>query len=193
MGRADSRAKPEPFNGSGFFRSALRNSGPDHWQSHWEAKLPGARRVVQDDWDHPDKDSWIANLDACVAEADAPIVLIAHSLACALVAHWAGASEHVAKVHSALLVAPADVDSELHTPPVARCFAPMPLDLLPFKSLVLASQDDPYVEPLRAHFFASCWYSGFLDVGALGHVNSDSHLGDWDEGRALLEQILPPS
>lgn len=147
--------------------------------------------MVQEDWDHPDKESWIANLDASVAAASEPVVLIAHSLACALVAHWAGASEHVAKVYSALLVAPADVDSESDTPPEVRCFAPMPLDLLPFKSLVLASQDDPFVEPLRAHFFASCWYSGFLELGALGHINSDSNLGDWAEGRVLLEQILP--
>ncbi len=171
----------------------LGGSGPDHWQTKWETQLPNARRVQQEDWDRPDKDAWIANLDKCVADSQAPLVLIAHSLACALVAHWAGQSAHTDKVHGALLVAPADVDSTEHTPSEARCFAPMPLELLPFKTLVLASLNDPYVAPERAHYFAACWYGGFLDVGELGHVNADSNLGDWPQGRDLLSSILPRS
>jgi predicted alpha/beta hydrolase family esterase len=32
----------------------LGNSGPDHWQSHWERGDAACRRVEQDDWDAPD-------------------------------------------------------------------------------------------------------------------------------------------
>jgi predicted alpha/beta hydrolase family esterase len=169
----------------------LGNSGPDHWQTHWQAELPGAVRVEQDNWDYPDKDDWVASLERYVAEAPSPVILIAHSLACALVAHWAASTAHIDKIHGALLVAPADVDSEIHTPSEVRSFAPMPLDVLPFNSLVLASLDDPYVDPERAHFIACCWYAGFLPVGELGHINADSKLGNWPEGRALLAQLLP--
>lgn len=168
----------------------LGNSGPGHWQTEWEAKLPHARRVRQADWDRPDKQAWIASLEDCVKAAPEPVVLIAHSLGCALVAHWA-ATGSTAKVYSALLVAPADVDSVDHTPPEAHGFAPMPLDTLPFKSMVLASSNDPYVDPMRAHFFASCWYGGFLDMGPLGHINAESNLGDWPEGRNVLAHLLP--
>jgi uncharacterized protein len=50
----------------------LGGSGPDHWQSLWQARLPDARRVEQADWDKPDRAGWIAQLDAAVAQAKQP-------------------------------------------------------------------------------------------------------------------------
>lgn len=67
----------------------LGSSGPEHWQTHWERTNPGCVRVAQRDWDNPDRDDWIATLDRAVALQAAPQRLVAHSLACALVAHWA--------------------------------------------------------------------------------------------------------
>ena len=67
----------------------LGGSGPEHWQSLWQARLPEARRVEQTDWDKPDRAGWIAQLDAAVAQSKRPPVLVAHSLSCALVACWA--------------------------------------------------------------------------------------------------------
>jgi predicted alpha/beta hydrolase family esterase len=29
-----------------------------------------------------------------------------------------------------------------------------------------------------------------VDSGMSGHINTDSRLGDWPEGRALLEELL---
>ncbi|TAN45864.1 MAG: alpha/beta hydrolase [Rhodospirillales bacterium] len=170
----------------------LGSSGPDHWQTAWEAALPNCQRVHQSDWDNPDLDAWMQSLEEAVVEAAAPVVLVAHSLACALVAHWAAATKLAGKVHGALLVAPADVEDGERAPLEVRGFAPMPLEVLPFKCLVVASHDDPYVDPGRAHFFASCWYAGFVDAGSLGHINADSALGDWPEGREFLAEILPP-
>ena len=69
----------------------LYNSGPEHWQSHWESAHPQFRRVMQDDWERPRCDDWIARLDAAV-RATPDAVLVAHSSSCALVAHWAGAA-----------------------------------------------------------------------------------------------------
>ena len=103
----------------------LGNSGPQHWQRLWQAELgPRARAVEQADWDRPDFADWIARLDAAIATSPEPPVLVAHSLSCALVAHWSVQQNHA--IAGAMLVAPADVDSDAHTPPETRAFRPMP-------------------------------------------------------------------
>ena len=86
----------------------------------------------------------------------------------------------------ALPVAPADVDSELHTPPEVRGFAPLPLEPLPFPAVVVASRTDPYVPFARARHFAERWRASFVDAGRRGHLNADSDLGEWPAGLRLL-------
>ncbi|MBF0374781.1 MAG: alpha/beta hydrolase [Alphaproteobacteria bacterium] len=166
----------------------LGGSGPAHWQSLWEAADSSLRRVEQDDWDHPEPDAWALRLEAAVAAAPSGVLLVAHSLACVLVARWAAAGS-VGKVGGALLVAPADVDSDRHTPPETRAFAPVPLSPLPFPSILVASADDPYCAAERARLFARSWGARLVEAGALGHINADSGLGDWPEGRRLLGEL----
>ncbi|WOA31112.1 alpha/beta hydrolase [Alloalcanivorax xenomutans] len=36
-------------------------SGQDHWQSHWQARLPTSRRTRVRDWQLPDREDWIAS------------------------------------------------------------------------------------------------------------------------------------
>src|SRR6266700_7471241 len=98
------------------------DSGPEHWQSLWQAEDPACRRVVQRDWMLPRLEDWLDTLARHVAECEGPPVLVAHSLACSLVAHWVTRSE--GGVKGALLVAPADVDSPAHTPEEVRDFSP---------------------------------------------------------------------
>ncbi len=164
----------------------LGNSGPDHWLSHWEKALP-AQRAELGDWDDPQLQNWIANLDAAVMDAERDVVVVAHSLGCACVAHWAARAR---PVKAALLVAPADVDSDAHVPPPARRFAPMPMEKLPFPAIVVASTNDPYADIGRSEDFARAWGARFVNFGALGHINADSALGSWPKGRALLQQLL---
>lgn len=166
----------------------LGNSGPAHWQRLWQVRLgPVARAVEQADWDRPDRAGWIAALDAAIATADNPPVLAAHSLSCALVAHWAGL--HRRDIAGALLVAPADTDSDSHTPPEAHVFRPMPQRRLFFPSIVVASRDDPYVALGRAEAFARAWGSEFVDIGPAGHINSETGFGPWPLGEVLLERL----
>ncbi|MBI3452455.1 MAG: alpha/beta fold hydrolase, partial [Rhodospirillales bacterium] len=139
-------------------------------------------------WDNPSREEWVASLAAHIAAARGPVVLVAHSLACALVAHWA--ATHRGDVRCALLVSPSDVDSFAHTPPEVRSFSPMPLAPLPFPSALVASSNDPYVDFRRAAQFAAAWGSRLIDVGRFGHINTDSNLGDWPQGRALLSELL---
>ncbi len=164
----------------------LGNCGPDHWMSRWERALPAARAWL-DNWDDPHPRDWIANLDAAVADAGQDVVLVAHSLGCATVAHWARHAR--ATVRAALLVAPADVDSDDHVPQSCRRFAPMPMEPLPFAATVVASTNDPYADLARSEAFARAWGARFVNAGALGHINADSALGSWPKGRALMNEL----
>jgi predicted alpha/beta hydrolase family esterase len=167
----------------------LGGSGPEHWQTRWEALYPRHVRVEQRDWDRPRREAWLAALDAALAAAEKPVVLAAHSLGCVLVAH-AASRPSADGVAAALLVAPADVDSPARTPPETRDFAPLPLRPLPFPATVVASQDDPYVTLERAQAFAEAWGATFVDAGRRGHLNAASGLGDWPEGHSHLEALL---
>ena len=168
----------------------LSNSGEEHWQSHWERMDPQCRRVLQDEWESPRCEDWVTTLERAVVSADVDVVLVAHSSACALVAHWAGsaAPSSLARVRGALLVGPSDPEGPNY-PSGPSGFAPMPRVALPFPSVVVASQDDRYVSLEQARSYAAAWGSAFVDVGAAGHINSASNLGAWPAGYALLEEL----
>jgi len=164
------------------------DSGASHWQSRWEA-LHGDQRVQQDDWQWPKRGDWMARLDEVLLESDQPAVLVAHSLGCQLVAAWAAHSAHTARVRAALLVAVPDTE-RADMPPNLFNWRPILRERLPFASLVVISSDDPYGSPERAAQFASDWGSATVSIGERGHINGDSGLGDWPQGRALLHELL---
>jgi predicted alpha/beta hydrolase family esterase len=185
------------------------DSEPEHWQSHWERADSACRRVVQDDWLEPRLTDWLSTLERYVRACESPPVLVAHSLACALVAHWAtravvgrpgravegrpgravAARPGVAKAKGALLVAPADVDCGERTPEEVRNFSPIPLVRLPFPSIVVASTDDPFVTLTRAADFARAWGSRLITLPNAAHLNAAAGYGPWPEGRALLDDL----
>jgi predicted alpha/beta hydrolase family esterase len=165
----------------------LNGSGPDHWQSWWPTSGRTARRVEQSDWDNPDLSAWRARLADAVTHHPGAI-LVAHSLACSLVAHFAASHPH-APVAGALLVAPADVEDERWAGTAVAGFAPLPLRPLPFPAVVAASSSDPFVTPPRARFFADRWRADFVDIGAAGHVNPASGFGPWPQGLELVRRL----
>ncbi|MBG8552470.1 RBBP9/YdeN family alpha/beta hydrolase [Hymenobacter guriensis] len=164
----------------------LGNSGPQHWQTQWEQHY-GYLRANQLNWDQPTCHDWVQMLDWAVAAAGPDVVVVAHSLGCATVAHWAATTNQ--SIRAALLVAPADVDRP-DFPSEVTGFAPMPLAPLPFPSIVAASTNDEYVTLPRARLFADAWGSRLVNVGALGHINSASELGLWPQGHALLRELV---
>ncbi|MCB5165394.1 alpha/beta hydrolase [Streptomyces bambusae] len=165
-------------------------SGPEHWQSRWEAADPAFLRVEQADWDRPALPDWLDALDGALAAApDGPVVLVAHSLGCVLAVHWAveRAGRAGRTVTGALLVAPPDIENA----GVAALdgFCPVPRRPLPFPALVVASSDDPWCPAGRAAEFAAAWGAQLVVAGAHGHLNSASGLGDWPAGRDLLARL----
>ncbi len=165
-----------------------QNSGPDHWQSHWEQHFGGVR-VEQHDWMQPLRGDWIARLEDVLLSQSGPSVLVAHSLGCLLVAAWAAHSRNTHLVCAAMLVAPGDAERE-ELQPVLKSWSPIVLQPLPFKSLLLGSHNDPYCSLARAKMFADAWGSLWHDYGHAGHINAESNLGNWPEGRALLQSLL---
>ncbi len=162
----------------------IGDSGPAHWQSLWQAQDTTMRRFAPGDWDAPDLSDWIAALDRAVAEADAPPLLVAHSLACLLVAHWA--TRPHAPVAGVFLVAVPDAWGPMF-PAEAASFANAPLGRLPFPALVVASGDDPYAWTAYSLGTAKAWGAEWVLAGDLGHINGASGIGDWLQGRALLD------
>ena len=163
-----------------------KNSGPQHWQSRWMALLPHARRLEQRDWDHPTPGEWIAALATEVNEARSPVLLIAHSLGCVISAALPVPLR--AKVTGALLVAPADVERP-GAPACLKAFAPLARQSLPFQSVVVASDNDPYCQLERARAFARDWGSRLVVLTGAGHINAESGLEDWPQGLKLLGSL----
>jgi hypothetical protein len=161
-----------------------QNSGPAHWQSRWE-DLHGYTRVDQHDWMRPLRGDWIARLEDVLLAQPGPSILIAHSLGCLLTAAWASHSRNTHLVKAAFLVAPGDAERE-EMRPVLTSWAPVPMQRLPFKSVLLGSHDDPYCSLERAQAFAQAWGSEFVDYGAAGHINAESGLGDWADGHTRM-------
>lgn len=168
------------------------NSDPAHWQSRWEA-LYGYQRLEQDDWLWPRRGDWMAQLEEAVLAPDSrPTLLVAHSLGCQLVAAWAEHSAQTDRVVAAFLVAPPDTE-RADMPPQLHNWRPMRRQRLPFRALAVLSSDDPYCEPGRAQALCLDWASDTVSAGPRGHLNSESGLGDWESGHAMLAAWLSGS
>ena len=169
----------------------LNNSNSEHWQSRWERQRDDCARVDLGMWDDPHRNTWVNKLNLAIYRAQRPVVLVAHSLGCLAVAWWAEYEQPAQgnPVVGALLVAPPDVDRPGTDPRLAR-FGAAPRSPLPFPAFLAASRDDGYCRQRTARMLASDWDVRFADAGAVGHINAESGLGDWDFGQVLLEQLL---
>ncbi|MFT3707532.1 MAG: alpha/beta fold hydrolase [Archangium sp.] len=161
-----------------------QSSGPAHWQSQWEKLDASIVRIEQDDWEQPSREAWTARLLERVGSGR-PCVLVAHSLGCHLVAH---AADQLKSVVGALLVAPPSLETP-GLPSSVLSFGPPATHRLPFESVLVASSNDQWCSIERSRELARAWGSRFVEAGAAGHLNSDSQLGSWPAGRALLAEL----
>ena len=167
-----------------------QGSPDNHWQSHWQRSLPNSARVEQADWLTPQRRDWVQALGQAIAADSTPVILIAHSLGCITVAHWAAAASPalLARVRGALLVAPADVERPTCAPAL-RNFAPIPGDLLPFPSQVVSSDNDSAVSASRALALARNWGAEAGILSGAGHINVKSGHQRWEQGFAYLYRL----
>ena len=161
----------------------LNNSGPDHWQSLWEETRGDCERVDLGSWASPNRNAWVTRLDAAIRAANGPVILAAHSLGCIATAHLP--AEAAARIQGALLVAPADPERRA----VLSDFAPVPYAALPYRSIVVASSNDPFCPIRLAGAYSRAWGSEFVRMQNAGHINVDSGHGEWPLGLALLQSL----
>jgi predicted alpha/beta hydrolase family esterase len=170
------------------FLAGASNSGPEHWERKWLDRVDKGVWVEHDDWEEPERDAWVSDLQKAVWKLRGPMVIVAHSLGCLITTEWANDRSDPA-VRGAFLVAPPDPYGPAF-PPGAGCFGESIAAKLGFPSLVVASRDDPYGTIDRAREVAETWGSEFVDLGSKGHINAASSLGDWDEGWAMLQRFV---
>lgn len=167
-----------------------QGSADDHWQSHWQRSLPSSSRVEQADWMTPSCADWVAALEQSIIAAAGPVILIAHSLGCMAVVHWAAQAPRalLQQVQGVLLVAPADVERP-NCPPALQNFAPIPRHLLPFPSQVVSSDNDAAISAPRAMELARDWGAEIGILTGAGHINVKSGHQRWEQGFAYLYRL----
>jgi uncharacterized protein len=167
----------------------LNGSGDVHWQTLWERHY-GFERVEQRNWGNPDAIAWTETLDAAIRAHPDRVVLIAHSLGCWTVIHWAALCvDSKDRVQSALLVAPPDIESSVVLKKSAMDFTCHKERKLPFPSILVGSENDPFMPLDGAQALARSAGCEFVNAGFVGHINSDSGHGHWPQGEALLHKL----
>lgn len=167
-----------------------RDSGPGHWQTLWVQRYANTVRVQQDDWLTPARMAWVERIrQTILAQVDEhgqplPVVVVAHSLGCIAVNQLPEDAE--ARIRGALLVAPADPERRS----ILSDFAPVPSRKLPYRSIVVASNNDPYCPIRLCGAYARNWGSEFVRVPDAGHINVESGHGEWPLGVALLQSLV---
>jgi len=174
----------------------LRDHMPEHWQTRLAERLHKQGRAVcivpQIEQGTLLRSAWVANLERSVSGIEGPLILVAHSMGCPILIHWA--HETMREVRGALLAAPVDLDMPLPAgnsdPQTWRNgWTPVPRRRLPFPSIVVASRNDPMGKFERIRVLALAWGSQFLDGGEIGHLSPAEGYGVWPLAEELLQQL----
>lgn len=180
-------------NGTFLIVPGYADSSPSHWQGVWLELFSNAVKVVQKDWINVDQVEWVQTLDSAIQLALQPIILVGHSLGCSTILYWINSKESKNSIHKiigALLVVPPDPHSKAYRALSIKGFDLFPLNKLPIPSILVASENDPFLSINQGRFFADHLGSEFINIGRKGHVGEDSGLGEWKEGQALIQKLV---
>jgi len=173
----------------------LRDEVAEHWQSLLAAQLPRVASVPAMGRAELGCSRRVAAIEAAAQAITGPIVIVAHSGGCIMLAHWARQTRR--EVHAALLATPPDFESPMPEgyPSIdalrAGGWLPVPRERLPFRSIVAASRNDPLGDYARVAALATDWGADLLDLGEVGHLNPASGYGHWPRAMSLLQDLLP--
>lgn len=175
------------------FVPGLRDHVTDHWQSLLAAEIPGSVTVEPLAENRLSREARVNALDEALSRIDGDVVIAAHSAGALMVANWALAPTR--RIRGALLATPADVENPL--PPgypayddlAANGWLPIPRELLPFRSIVAASRNDPLAQLEKVAGLARAWGAELHDIGDAGHLNPAAGYGRWDGALPLLERL----
>lgn len=175
----------------------LRDAVAQHWQTLLEARLQAAGRPVasvppmgREDLDCARR---VMAIERSARAVQGPIVIVAHSGGCIMVAHWARKS--LRAVQGALLATPPDFEQAMPegypTLDALRAggWLPVPRQWLPFRGIVALSRNDPLARFERAAELARDWGAEAVDLGEVGHLNPASGFGEWPAAETYIEQL----
>lgn len=174
----------------------LRDHVAQHWQTLLAAELPRVALVPPMGREDLACASRVLAIEHAAQKIDGPVVIVAHSGGCVMLAHWAQMTRR--PVLGALLAVPPDFErpmpegyptlGELH----AGGWLPVPRARLPFPSIVAASRNDPLARFERIEALARDWGSTLVDLGEVGHLNPASGYGPWPRAHEFIAQLAAP-
>lgn len=171
------------------FVAGYGNSEPKHWQRLWYKRFKNSYWVEQEDWSNPNKDIWIKEFETTLVQIKGPVYIVCHSIGCHTLVEWIEKYYKNQNIIGAILVAPPDTKCK-GFPKEIKGYENPPLKSLPFKSVCVISNDDPYSSKTNATYLATQWGSEIVHVENCGHINLSSNLGYWEEGIKILESII---
>ncbi len=154
-------------------------SDEPHWQAWLARELAADNCIVAfphlSDNLNPDLETWLQEALE-VYEELRPDVVVAHSLGNILWFHLCSRIAH--RVQKLLLCAPPRDLGD--TPEVATFFpAPTPEDLMGRETLMVVSDDDPYMSPEESRALAEALGVPLRVLHGAGHINAASGYGAW--------------
>jgi len=159
----------------------LHDSGPAHWQTWLQAHFRHALRVEQADWGRADLASWAQRIELTVARhPHARWVAVGHSFGCLALARYLAQGGQ--GIHAALLVAPADPEKFAASPLLPQ--APLAIP-----SVLMASETDPWMRLEAARAWARAWGTQFINLGDVGHINTESGFGPLPQAKTVVELL----
>jgi predicted alpha/beta hydrolase family esterase len=175
----------------------LRDHVAAHWQTLLAADLEASGRKVRTvspmgraDLDCATK---VAAIEREAQAIDGPVILVAHSGGCVMVAHWARQSRRA--VQGALMAAPPDFEEAMPEgyPTLEQLGAagwlPVPRNPLPFPSITAVSRNDPLGRHARVAELGQAWGSRLVDLGEVGHLNPASGFGEWPQAEQFIAEL----
>ena len=175
----------------------LRDAVARHWQTLLEARLRAAGTPVAGVLPMGREDlscsARVAEIERAAQAIEGPLVIVAHSGGCIMVAHWARQTRRA--VRGALLATPPDFEKPMPEgyPTVAALRAggwlPVPRARLPFRTIVAASRNDPLASFARVVGLANEWGAELDDLGYVGHLNPASGHGEWAGADPLIARL----
>lgn len=159
----------------------LHGSEEGHWQTWLERQVARPIRIIQRDWDKADLQGWSAAIRRQLASERGPFVLAAHSFGC--LAAVQAIEQGLPNVAGVLLVAPASparfgIERALHR------------GRLSVASILIGSDNDPWMPADGAQALARDWGSAFINAGRAGHINVASGFGPWPRAKYLVDTLI---
>ena len=172
----------------------LRDHVEQHWQTLLAKDLPHCVTVPPLEQEKLSCQARLDAIDRALESVYGPVIIVAHSAGCMMVAHWA--LRRARPILGAVLAAPADVETPMPAGYPAKevldahGWTPIPRQRLPFPSILAASSNDPLTRLERARGFARDWGSRLVELGPVGHLNPASGHGAWPMAKQLIDELL---